>query len=76
MIRITQYQPPPPLSHTHTHTHNIYFFFFGDNFQSQILKWEDQKKMSEWGDSNNSSHKYLPGGKGLTMFLVKKDFAK
>ena len=40
------------------------------NFQSQILKRGDQKKISAWGDLNSSCHGYLRGG--LLCSLSKK----
>ena len=47
-------------------------FLLGDIFQSKILKRGDQKKMNAWGDLKRYCHRHLP--RGLTMFLVKKDF--
>ena len=51
-------------------------FCWGDGFQSQILETGYQKKMSAWVDLKSSCHEYLPGGRGLTMFLVKKRLLK
>ena len=42
----------------------------GDNFQSQILKRRDQKKMSAQGDLKSSCYGYLLGG--LLCFFSKK----
>ena len=50
------------------------FLLGGNNLQSQILKREDQKKMSVWGVLKCPCHRCLPGG--LTMFLVKKILCK
>ena len=44
-----------------------------NNVQSQILKRVIRKKMSVWGNVKSSFHRHLPGGEGLTEFLVKKD---
>ena len=46
-----------------------------NNFQSQVLKRGDQKKMTVWGDVKSFCHaEYLHGG--LAMFLVKKKLSK
>ena len=47
----------------HSITASVPPFLLGDNFQSQILKWGDRKKMSSWGgDLERSCHGYLPWG--------------
>ena len=51
------------------------FFAGGNNFQSQLLKRGDQKKMTVWGDLKSFCHvDYLPVG--LAIFLVKKETFK
>ena len=51
------------------------FCWGGDNFQSQIFKWGDQKKMSAWGTENVPIINICLGG-WFTVFLIKKDFLK
>ena len=48
-------------------------FYWGDNFQSETLKTRDTEENECLGGLKSSCDRYLPGG--LSMFLVKKDFA-
>ena len=48
----------------------------GTTFSPKFWKGRDQTKMNAWGDLKSSGHRYLPGGSGVTFFLVKKDFKK